>query len=234
MLEHAQGLFDGVFFYDDQSDDETTPYIASTVMNCSGAYRPDDVPSFKENEGAFRGAAWSAFEEIVVPQLGDWICVVDCDEVLVGDESANPSEIRTVLERVIHAAGSMVAVDLAIPEVFGYDTDGCPLIRTDGFWGAIHAPRLFAYRPGGQYFQGDFGVPAVPNYVMGGRWFSTEAIWLMHYGYASVDDQAAKYERYTGHNGHSNAHVESIIGQMNVRRWEGPYLSSMRKAVSDG
>jgi hypothetical protein len=133
------------------------------------------------------------------------------------------------LELVIQAAAHHVAVDIAIPEVFGFDQDGMPLIRTDGLWSTIHAPRLFAWRPGGTYAIGDFGVPAVPSYVMASPWFSADNISLMHYGYADPFDQKSKYERYRGHNGHANAHVESIMAQRTLVRWDAPYVGSAWK-----
>jgi hypothetical protein len=223
MLQHHLAIFDDVFFYDDRSTDETADIAAE--LNCSGLVRPPHIPSFTENEGDFREDAWFSFETAERPHPGDWVCVVDCDEFLVSDYGADPSLVRDTLEKVITAAGMSVAVNLNIPEVWGYDEDDTPLIRVDRLWNTIHAPRLFAYRPGGQYAQGHFGVPAVPSYVMGSPWFTTDLLNLMHYGYAESSEWAGKYERYVGHTGHSNAHVESIMATDKIlQRWDGPFV----------
>jgi hypothetical protein len=231
MLMHATEVFDDVFFFDDQSTDDT-PFIVSE-LNCSGMVRPDSVPSFHESEGGFRAGAWEAFEQSMQPRPGDWVMVIDCDEVLVSWSGADGPAVRESLEKVIAAAGGHVGVTLDIPEVFGFDDEGYPLVRLDRLWGTIHAPRLFAYRPGGQYYQGGtYGVPAVPSYVMGGPWFGAgDTLKLMHYGYAEALDQEVKYKRYSGQGGHSNDHVESIVADDKVlTRWEGPFVPMMRAA----
>jgi hypothetical protein len=229
MLMHSLDIFDDVYFYDDQSTDETAVIVSE--LNCSGRIRADHIPSFVESEGDFRAAAWEAFEEDLSPRPGDWVQVIDCDESLVSEYGAQPSDVRATMEKVITAASGHVGVMETIPEVWGFDEDGCPLIRVDGLWNTIHAPRLFPYRPNGQYYRGaHFGVPAVPNYVMGGPWFGTDLIQLMHYGYAELDDQVTKYGRYSGQTGHSNQHVESIAQPGVFDRWPGAYNPYMRAA----
>jgi hypothetical protein len=122
---------------------------------------------------------------------------------------------------------SKVAIDLRIPEVFGFDENLTPLIRVDQLWATIHAPRLFAYQPGGQYATGVVGVPAVPSYVMGSPWDSTDEIVIMHYGYADPKDQLLKHMRYSGRGGHSSAHVESIIDDKVLEEWDGDFVEEM-------
>ena len=218
MLRHMGEVLDRHFFYDDQSTDRT-PYIVAEYSHAILERRPNGVPSFVENEGAFRGAAWEAFEWHMQPEPGDYVLVIDCDEVLVstrlvdfnilkyGVAACTRQRLKYVIDQAINRP-----INLNIPEVFGFDAEGYPLIRTDRLWNTIHAPRLFPYRPSGHYFIGakGFGVPAVPNYVMAGGWYSTDDLALMHYGYAREEDQKLKFERYSGQLGHSNAHVESI------------------------
>ena len=229
MLVHSLEIFDDVFFFDDQSDDETVPIVAE--LNASGRIRPNSTPSFLDDEGAFRAAAFEAMEEDLGLQLGDWIFVLDCDESVVSEYGADPSAVRSCLEKIVVAAGSQVAVQLTIPEVFGIDDDGVPLVRMDRLWNTIFAPRLFAYRPGAQFFQGpgQFGVPCVPTYVMANRnWFGTDLINILHYGYAEGADQVAKYNRYSMRPGHSNDHVQSILAPDKVlHRWNGSYNPGM-------
>jgi hypothetical protein len=228
MLWHMHSIVDGHFFFDDMSTD-STPEIAAEY--CEVAVRTAMRPSFVENEGAFRGNAWSAFEEQMQPVVGDWVLVIDCDEVLVSNHHlvGYASPHRAELLAAIRTS-SRVAIDLAIPEVWGYHEGGRPMTRIDGAWGTIHGPRLFAYMPGGDYFQGDFGVPAVPNYVMRGPWDSTDAVSLMHYGYADPRDQLAKYRRYIGRSGHGTQHVQSIVGPVDLEVWHRPYVEEMRRA----
>jgi hypothetical protein len=226
MLMHASEIFDDSFFYDDQSDDRTVEF--AEMANCTVVVRPDNRPSFIENEGQFRDDAWVAFENAIQPDLGDWILVIDCDEFLLSWEGADPRTVRSSLQKVVRAAenASAIAVDLHFDEVFGVAEGDCPLIRKDREWGKIHAPRLFTYRPDGRYFHGKFGVPAVPSYVQSGRWFSADTISIMHYGYAEVADQEAKYRRYDGQTGHGDDHVQSIMSpDKTLERWEGPYFA---------
>jgi len=227
MLWHYKDIFDEHFFYDDGSTDET-PFIAHE-FNCSGYHRPNDVPSFLKNEGQFREAAWQTFEQTVKPKPGDWVLVTDCDEVLVSEYGDDPHTVRVITERVIKAAGNHIAVNLNIPEVFGFTENGTPLVRTDRLWGTIHAPRLFAYRPNARYHHGEFGVPAVPSYVMSGPWYGTDHLALMHFGYADPNDQKIKYARYNGKTGHANQHVQSIVSpDKTLAKWTWPFPRTMR------
>ena len=230
MLEHHSQFLDDHFFYDDQSTDDT-PLMAG---ECGAIVkrRSDDVPSFVENEGMFREAAWQEFEASLHPKHGNLVLVIDCDEVLIPHPSSYPgATIRGLLEAT---AGlffhGYVAADLNIPEVFGFNDDGVPLIRKDALWGTIHAPRLFFYQSGASYYHGQFGTPAVPSYVMQNQsWYSQDALVLMHYGYAREKDRSVKYDRYAGHSGHSNNHVNSILSdQMELVPWIGPYVEGMR------
>lgn len=225
MLAHMRDILGGHFFYDDRSDDQT-PYIAG-FRSCDVMIRREDMASFVENEGEFRGDAWRAFEFCMRPQEGDWVLVIDCDEVLVSSYGADPMAVQSVLESTITAAGNH-PVNLTIPEVFGFSVNGKPLVRVDALWNTIHAPRLFPYRKGGHYFSGEFGVPAVPTYVQSSSWHTTEELSLMHYGYAHLSDQKSKYDRYNRRYGHSHEHVQSIISPPTLVEWQFPYVKEMR------
>lgn len=231
MLQHTGGIVDKHFFFDDQSTDQT-PYLVAEYSQAYLVRRSDNEASFEENEGALRGAAWHSFESFCNPQPGDWVLVIDCDEVLVSWTTEDPATVRQHIEDEIRIT-FRVAIDLNIPEVFGFSGTGVPLVRSDGEWGRIHAPRLFSYLPGGSYPSGKVGAPAVPDYVMSaiGAWSQTERLDLMHYGYARQRDQQIKYERYNGQHGHGNAHVQSIITEDKVlESWVRPYVEGMREA----
>jgi hypothetical protein len=49
-------------------------------------------------------------------------------------------------------------------------------------------------------------------------------VYLMHLGYARVEDQVAKHARYSSllAHGHADSHVQSIVGAKTLKRWEGP------------
>jgi glycosyltransferase involved in cell wall biosynthesis len=204
MLQHLHSQVDGQFFYDDRSTDKT-PNIAANYGPV--VIRPSIAPSFLENEGAFRESAWMEFEHHMNPELGDWVLVIDCDEFLISKEP-----LMNVIwdEVMLSSVAPYIGFDLAIKEVFGLSQNGRPLVRVDRLWSTIHAPRLFSYEPHANYFHGEFGVPAVPQYVMRGPWQSTESCFLAHFGYAALRDRLAKYMRYNGRLGHSDAHVQSI------------------------
>jgi hypothetical protein len=225
MLLHMTDVVDSHFFYDDRSDDDTA--AVATWGGCCVTVRPEELQSFVQDEGDFRNQAWQAFEKAMNPDPGDWVLVIDCDEVLV--HTVPGGDVGEVLRQEILWSDKK-AIDLMIPEVFGLTAKGFPLVRTDGLWGTIHAPRLFRYQSDGQYFLGDFGVPAVPTYVMGASWGQTERLALMHYGYADDRDKVAKHERYANGGGHNDRHVKSILGPYTTRPWMGQTANGMRRA----
>ena len=223
FLENTAEWCDYHFFYDDQSDDETA-YIASQYAET--IVRPDGVCSFAENEGVFRGVAWRAFEDALHPQDGDWVFVIDCDEVVVADSRFNDLEVGPEREALLGLCDSIdVPYAVAFNEVFGHTAYGVPLVRMDGFWGQGFAPRLFVYHPGAVFASGKVGVPAVPSYVQqqSGRWRQTADISVMHYGYVTQTDRQTKYARYNGVQGHGHDHIQSILAKdMALVEWGGP------------
>lgn len=233
MLTHLGEVVDFVWYYDDQSTDGSLQ-IAEQLITVHSTRRPDSVPSFLEHEGRFRQDAWTTFENTLLPETGDWILVMDTDERLVS--TGNNVCVRCELDQVIDAAERQGAetVLLPVPEVFGYDSDGWPLVRKDGFWGTIAGTRLFRYRPGGVFQDKPMGSGAEPTYVQGARRSSYAAgLHLMHFGYADARDQEAKYARYTSleAHGHNNAHVNSImIGPRQLERWPGGAVDLRRAA----
>jgi hypothetical protein len=219
MLSNMYNFVDGHFFFDDQSDDGTLEIAKK--FGCVTAQRSIYEPSFLEHEGGFRQTAWNAFEREMHPKEGDWVVVIDCDEMLVWNGIQN----RHLLKHELEYLGGMNGVMIDIPEIFGFK-DGVPLVRFDGLWGTIHAPRLFPYKLGGQYHMGSMGVPAVPGYVMTGPWGAIQGMYILHYGYAREEDRRAKFERYSAHtDGHAAQHVNSILSEdMQLEPWTGPYI----------
>ncbi len=222
MLDALVPAVDGSFVFDDCSID-TTRDLAKGA-GCTVIQRADTTPSFLEHEGRFRQAAWRSFQACMSPSPGDWVFSVDADEMLTSN--GNPGETIHALVAVADVWGKW-SVPIRIPEVFGTDDDGCPMIRMDGFWNTIVANRLFAFDgPDAQFRDRAMGCGSAPVYVdaMPQAHEATD-VFLLHYGYAASADRKAKHERYTAlaNHGHSDAHVQSITGRSTLVRWDGPW-----------
>lgn len=216
MLEHCCRSFDEHLFYDDRSDDDT-PAIAESY-GCTVRQRSSG-PSFLEHEGQFRHGALRTLEQEFVPENGDWILSIDCDEMLVAD--TDPSlALRLAIGRSYGCDG----IIMPIPEVFGWDDDGTPLVRTDGFWSTIAGPRFYRWRPEGRFAGKAMGCGSEPTYVSRGKLSRVQhGAYLMHFGYARAEDRKAKYARYMNiSHGHADQHVRSIIQRPILERWTGP------------
>lgn len=224
---------DKILVFDDCSDDDTVELaLGADVDVC---IRGENDASFLEHEGRFRGAMWACFEYEMSPSPGDWVLAIDADECLVTTSPGH--DIHDALLSAVRRAADRgcTSVRLPVPEVFGYDHDGTPMVRTDGFWGKIAGTRLFAYQPGGVFRNKAMASGSEPAYVQAGRISEeTFGLALMHFGYAQVADQIAKHARYTAllDHGHSDKHVQSIIATKTLERWRGP-APSMRLGVKE-
>lgn len=225
MLGQVAAVVDEVFVYDDQSTDDSSDIYSQLTQ--FWRVREDGVPSFLEHEGRYRQDVWDCFQEVCQPSPGDWVLAIDADELLVS--TGTNCCLRCEVEQVIKQADAQGAksVRLPIPEVFGIDADGVPLVRKDGLWGTIAGTRLFRYERGGKFRDRPMGCDSEPTYVSAGI-FSRQALGLrlMHFGYANKDDQIAKHRRYTSlaAHGHLDAHVQSIISPPTLVRVESPVL----------
>lgn len=203
-----------VHLYDDRSTDATV-----AVAEAAGAkvkVRPQRVPTFMENEGAFRQAAWNSMVDTLQPEPGDWVLALDCDEIVVAKDGDVPGSMK---EAILAAQeGGSVGVKLPIPEVWKLDDRG-PWQRVDGYWAGLRAPRLFAYRAAGVFHQARLGCGSVPLYVVEGHLSShTYGLAIAHLGYVDPSDRALKYRRYAGRPGHSPKHISSILSGARLER----------------
>jgi glycosyltransferase involved in cell wall biosynthesis len=198
-----------IHLYDDGSIDDTVNLAIAAGAKVS--HRPRNVPSFVQDEGAFRQAAWWAFVVRLQPQPGDWVLAVDCDEVLVAADGDVEGSLRRAIERA--EADSCIGVELPIPEAWEIRGNGL-WVRTDGFWGQLSAPRLFGYKEGGTFARRRMGCGSAPLYVTEGR-LSREVfgISLVHLGYVDPEDRKEKHRRYRSmaNSGHNSAHIKSIL-----------------------
>lgn len=207
--------WDDVHFYDDQSTDDTVK-ICSRYGKVD--VRPDKVPSFVENEGKFRQAAWDRMGELLDVQPTDWIVSVDADEFLVGTvRNTNPYwGVHKLAESADNTGNDLVS--LLVPEVWRHDF--IPMVRTDGFWGRNFNPRMCRFdRPG--KFRDGMGSGSVPA-GRGNGWKGLQVVSLLHFGYTVPGAIQRKYDLYSGNPGRHNVkHIESIVAEPELREWTG-------------
>jgi Glycosyl transferase family 2 len=216
-------LTDGhVAVYDDQSDDDTVTY-ARRELEVAVVRRPGGATPFSEDESAFRRDGWGFMERALQPEPGDWVLAVDADEFLVTtDPSHTESDVKSELESLVEALemGEQAGVTFRVPEVFARDASGWPQIRTDGYWGNILARRLVKWRPGGAFHPRREGGGSVPsNWPCGPT--PARSLALLHFGYATPEDQSERHARYSRGIGHNPVHVDSIRRPPSLTRWTG-------------
>lgn len=208
-----------VAVYDDGSDDDTVAIARD--YGCVVGVRPIEVPAFLENESAVREAGWRHMERTLAPQPGEWVLSIDADEFLVADSATVESD---VLGDMIARADAEQADAVTTPrhEVFGFDTDGTPMVRVDGCWGDIVDHRLVRWIPGGAFRCQTLAGGSLPSYVQRSVFDRRAAI--VHVGYATEQDRRDKHARYLGREGHGRDHIDSILAPPTLERWTGKRL----------
>lgn len=203
---------DSLFVWDDQSDDDSVEIALS--LGAEVHRRKNDIPSFLEAEGAFRQAGWETMAERFRVKENDYVIVLDADEFF-----AEPTSV--VIRCFLASQYQMKSIQCNIVEIF----DTAPLrYRTDGYWGSITGVRIAAYRDGSQnYTTMGMGCGVFPYYAYKGKPYHDRLLPILHFGYAHEDDRMTKYNRYSSiqDNGHSNKHIESILGRWSLKEWIG-------------
>lgn len=199
-LMNLARFVDGFVVYDDRSDDTKVAPLLKALLGGEYICRPEDVPSFLENESLFRQAAWQAMEDTFHPVEGDWVITLDADEELL---PSSREAIDAVIDNTV-ALGTW----LPVREIWRDDDTGL-YARTDGYWDTITALRLVQYKPGGEFTNKGMGGGSVPSYVK--TTILTDELVIYHYGYTTQADREARFKRYTEHPGHNPAHVRSIL-----------------------
>lgn len=198
----------GVAIYDDRSEDDTVDLAKS--LGAVVGVRPVGAKAFLEDESRFREDGWRFFERALRPAEGDWVLLVDADEIVVG-----PKNIQQNTQRADTLGVSGLSV--AIQEVFGWGPDRIPLVRVDGFWGQISGIRLVRYQPHGVFASSSLGGGSAPTYALGRA--KAVDVSLLHYGYANEVDRLTKHSRYSGRVGHNPSHIESILRPGKLVPW---------------
>lgn len=212
VLRHLEDLVDGVAIFDDQSDDNTV-LMARTFGPTR--VRPPNCPPFLENEALFRQHAWWWLKEAFQPTVDDWILAIDADELVVCANARRELELFTMQN-----PGACGVFE--VPEVWGFDDDGIPLVRVDGYWANITAARFCRWN----YHSFDISVTrgggSLPEHARRPA-VKLPVARLLHFGYAQPADQQARYQRYTAEAGvHSSRHIKSIAEPPTLTRWTGP------------
>lgn len=211
---------DAVAVYDDQSSDGSAELARD--LGAVVAQRPTGVSSFMRHEGRFRQAAWDFTARALGLQNGDFIFAVDADE-WIGHPTKDPkAALREACER---APRSCTSILVQKHEVFAFDDDGTPLVRTDGYWGNIVGHRLCRWMPGGVFADKVMGSGCEPTYAGNRPHSNNNGIYLLHYGYARQEDQQLKFDRYSTlmDHGHSDRHIQSIIARPSLQRFGLPF-----------
>lgn len=208
-LESLTKIVDDVVIMDDRSTDDTIDICKAHGATVTS--RPAGVPSFVEDESAFRSAAWRTLR--AAAGRHDWILCVDADEMLI----ARLGEVRRWLDRMATLGEDVDGYSLKVREVFEI-RDGVPMIRTDGYWGQITALRFCRWVPDDTFWERTMGCGSVPKRV---RIVSqAHSVEMLHYGYARPEDRDAKHRLYTARSGHNISHVRSILTRPTLE----PYL----------
>lgn len=222
----------GVLVYDDKSRDETP--IVADKEGAVVVVRGDETPSFLEHEGQFRQAALCALVETFNLDEGDWVLVLDADELLV-----SPFPLKAALQAATldAEANGARAVRIPIHTVWGGEHVGRtmhrPLIRTDGFWPTLNEPRLWQWFPDAQFLKKSMGCRNEPTYVWQYPILESQFdVSLLHYGYAWPEDQIVRYERYSSlkDHGHNPSFINSIRTHPTTTKWRGPWMPMSKGA----
>lgn len=196
-----------IVVYDDQSDDLTREWLA--LRGTRVTRRPDDVPSFAQDESACRQAGWRDMEQIAQPTTDDWILCLDADEIVT--TTADEADIRAVINDEIDRAveHGYSSVTFPVHEVFDWD-DGNPLVRVDGYWGQITACRLVRWHDHGAFAPRKEGGGSLPA-AWGANTLRARRAAIAHFGYQTAEDRQIRYERYRNGTGHNQTHIDSIL-----------------------
>mgnify|MGYP000524711828 CR=1 FL=1 len=225
-LNWLRGIVDVIHVFDDRSTDGT-PALAAE-FGALVDVRLRTVASFIENEMTFRQAAWTAMTRAAELADGDWVLAIDADEFLIANHAHDQTQLAATVRHAETLGVPIVGFPVAEVFAFGVDAAQRPLVRVDGWWGTMQADRLTRWSPTARFrakrLNGrDCGsIPFVddiprPDQVA----VRSDDLTILHYGYATPEDQAAKYARYVNERGHNKLHVRSILQRPKLEPWHG-------------
>lgn len=211
------GLAFNTWIYDDHSTDRSA-YIAREEFGCNVIRRPDDVPSFIEDESAFRGDFWRQFVDQSGVTEEDWILALDADEFLSNGALAYNNLLALT-------SGDDVTYAIKKHEIFKVVGNEA-YKRMDGYWDRVFTPRFFKFKKDYKWPDGKMGCGCTPKYAIKKEIRVLRDPSIMHMGYAVRSDRQEKYQRYIDKPGHNLDHIKSIISpSMKLKKisWVPPY-----------
>ena len=210
VLEWNSSFLDSMFIYDDDSFDGSR--LLAEQLGCYAVKKESTVPSFSEDEVAFRRAALKAMQATVDMAMDDWIYVFDADEFLV---STSPTVMEGLRDAIDNAEQrELSAIELSFKEIFHIDQLGV-WYREDGFWDTIKHVRLFKHKFANLFFYDSVAKVITNRYC-------ADNLTMLHFGYATYQDRVVKHERYSATTNHNPKHVASILKPTAVlKRWDG-------------
>lgn len=189
---------DEVAVFDNRSDDNTVEIARS--LGAVTVVREPDEPSFEEHEGRYRNVAWRWMEAVLRPDEGDWILVIDADQILTG-----PAPRAEMIDAIMSSDGDTTTLVLPVDELWSVDP---PRRRTDGFWGQSDAACLYRWTPGQEIPDKPLACGSIPRH---GPRRHVQIPRIAHLGYVRPEDRVEKYERYYRRPGHNPGHIASIL-----------------------
>jgi len=230
-LTGLAAVVDKVVVVDDHSTDGSLEFVSSHPSEPMCVRRPSEVPSFVSDERTFRQWAWSQ----AVLHEDDVIFVVDADEQLAAEQSAEPEAVRAMVNTTAETVTRGKAAFLPIIEIWAVTpplsvAPGRLQHRTDGEWGRGRAQRVataFGDQSFGEGAKGRFGCGAIPERARSLRPHQAP-LRLVHYGYATQSDREARHDRYRKARGHSPSHIESIMALPRLAVFDAPGLWELR------
>jgi len=166
-----------------------------------------EAPSFVEHEGRFREAAWRQMEEVVEPELGDYIVCIDADEII-----ADATALRKAVKEY---PGMRLGV------TFHHMWNGTHY-RVDGQWRPHLAHIIIPFQFNAHHVDRALASGREPSYAQNVPMHGQPVSDILHLGYVRDEDKQMKYDRYMALDGgkyHSNAHIKSIIMTPSLERW---------------
>jgi glycosyltransferase involved in cell wall biosynthesis len=215
VLAWLSQITDAIHVYDDHSTDGTP--IVCEAFGAIVTRRGEAIPSFYEDEGRYRAAAWHAMEQALAPDHDTWVLVIDADEFLVA-RTAKGIGLAVAADIAEAETAGATAIRVPVAEVWALH-DGAALVRVDGLWNKIDGIRLVRYQAGGEFADRREACGSAPAYAA--TLGKSTRLQLLHFGYAGPADRAARLERYSRGTGHNPRHVASIATPPTLMPWMG-------------
>lgn len=161
-----------------------------------------------DHEGLFRQEAWEKMEIGADPEPGDFIVLIDADEVI-----HEYSMVRQAAREYPDQRLAFKFHEMWSPNQF----------RIDGHWKPYDAWVMIPFVYGGRFKDRPIACGREPTYANNLPKVGSPIASLLHYGYAREEDRQMKHDRYMELDGgkyHSLSHLKSILRPPSLMEWE--------------